>query len=133
MTIPVIARRNLDAFIPDTEIVVKIPAGTEGQLVHELRAGIAIVQFNVPSLGVLRVDLNDLEMQDKFELLINQMTAIKGGELADKIAAYKDVDKILIRAMRMLADESTNEKVEKLIDEYQKTVRWIDSLKDKKK
>jgi hypothetical protein len=133
MTIPVVARRNLDAYIPDTEIVVKIPAGTEGQLVHELRAGIAIVQFNVPSLGVLRVDLNDLEMQDQFELLINQMTAIKGGELTDKIAAYKDVDKILIRSMRMLADESTREKVEKLIDEYQKTVRWIDSQKDKKK
>ena len=133
MTIPVTARRNLDAYIPDTEIVVKIPAGTQGQIIEDLRNEIVLVNFNVPGLSALRVALSDLEMQDKFELLINQMKAIHSSNIEDKIAAYKDVDKILIRALQMVADENSRDKVEKLIVEYQKAIRWVDSRKDKKK
>jgi hypothetical protein len=133
MTIPVTARRNLDAYIPDTEIVVKIPAGTQGQIVEDLRNEIVLVNFNVPGLSALRVALSDLEMQDRFELLINQMKAVQGSEIEDKIEAHKDIDKILIRAMQMLADESNRDKVEKLIAEYQKAIRWVDSRQDKKK
>jgi hypothetical protein len=133
MTIPVTARRNLDAYIPDTEIVVKIPAGTAGQIIEDLRNEIVLVNFNVPGLSALRVALNDLEMQDKFELLIKQMAAIQGSAVEDKIAAYKDIDKLLIRALQMVADETTRDKVEMLIAEYQKAIRWVDSRKDKKK
>jgi hypothetical protein len=133
MTIPVTARRNLDAYIPDTEIIVKIPAGTQGLIVDDLRNEIVLVNFNVPGLSALRVALSDLDMQDKFELLINQMQAVHGSDIEDKIAAYKDVDKILIRALQMVADESNRDKVEKLIAEYQKAIRWVDSRKDKKK
>ena len=133
MTIPVTARRNLDAYIPDTEIVVKIPAGTQGQIVEDLRNEIVLVNFNVPGLSALRVALSDLEMQDRFELLINQMKAIHGSNIEDKVGAYKDIDKILIRALQMVADEDSRDKVEKLIAEYQKAIRWVDSRKDKKK
>ena len=133
MTIPVTARRNLDAYIPDTEIVVKIPAGTQGLIVEDLRNEIVLVNFNVPGLSALRVALSDLEMQDRFEVLINQMKAIHGSNIEDKVAAYKDVDKILIRALQMVADENSRDKVEKLIAEDQKAIRWVDSRKDKKK
>ena len=133
MTIPVTARRNLDAYIPDTEIVVKIPAGTQGQIIEDLRNEIVLVNFNVPGLSALRVALSDLEMQDRFELLINQMRAVQGSDVQDKAEAHKNVDKILIRAMQMLADESSRDKVEKLIAEYQKALRWVYSRKDKKK
>jgi hypothetical protein len=133
MELPVKARRNLDAYLPETEIVVKIPAGTEGRIVQELRAGIVIVQFNVPSLGGLRVNLNDLEMQDVFELIIKQMAGIQNTEITDKASTHKEVDKILIRALRTIADETSSPKVEKLIDEYQKAIRWIYSRKNKDK
>jgi hypothetical protein len=129
--IPVIARHNLDAFVPDTEIVVKIPAGTAGNIVHELRDGIGIVQFNVPNLGKLRVNLKDLEIQDQFNLVIEQMAAIQGKEISDRIASHKEIDKILIRALRLLADKETSDKVEQLIREYQKAMRWLDSRKNK--
>jgi hypothetical protein len=131
MELPVIAKRNLDAFLPDTEIVVKIPAGTEGQIIRELRAGIVIVQFNVAGLGGLRVNLNDLEIQDELELVIGQMVAMQAVEITDKAEAHKDVDKILIRAIRVLADETAKQKAEKLISEYQKTIRWVYSRKHK--
>jgi hypothetical protein len=133
MTIPVTARRNLDAYIPDTEIIVKIPAGTQGLIVDDLRNEIVLVNFNVPGLSALRVALSDLDLQDKFELLIKQMKAVHGSDIEDKIAAYKDIDKILIRALQMVADEDSRDKVEKLIAEYQKAIRWVDSRKDKKK
>src|SRR5215207_2843303 len=113
MTIPVTARRNLDAYIPDTEIVVKIPAGTQGLIVEDLRNEIVLVNFNVPGLSALRVALSDLEMQDKFELLIKQMTAIHGSNIEDKAEAHKDIEKILIRALQMVSDESNRDKVEK--------------------
>lgn len=131
MDIPVKARRNLDAFIPDTEIVVKIPMGMEGRIVQELRTGIVVVQFNIPSLGGLRVNLNDLEIEDEFDLIINQMAAMQGHEITDKATAHKDIDKILIRTIRMLADKANSEKVEKLIKEHEKAIRWLYSRKHK--
>lgn len=106
MNAPVIAKHNLDAFIPDTEIVVKIPGGTEGQIVRELRNDIVLVQFNVPSLGPLRVALHDLSVQDTFDLLLSQMEAMQHTSITDKAEAHSEADKVLIRTLRVLADES---------------------------
>lgn len=132
MAVPVFARHNLDAYIPDTEIIVKIPSGTEGQITRELRNNVVLVQFNVPNLGALRVDVNDLEVLDEFDLLIEQMAAMQRTKVTDKVKSYKEMVKIFIRTMRVLSDDTNRDKVEALIAAYQKAVRRVDSHKDKK-
>ncbi|MDQ7026755.1 MAG: hypothetical protein Q9P44_14500 [Anaerolineae bacterium] len=138
MAVPVFARHNLDAYIPDTEIIVKIPRGTEGQITREMRNNVVLVQFNVPNLGVLRVDVNDLEVLDEFDLLIEQMEAMQRSQVTDKVKSYKAsgyfglMDKIFIRTMRVLSDDTNRDKVAKIISAYHKAVRWVDSYKEKK-
>ena len=132
MAVSVVARHNLDAYIPDTEIIVKIPGGTAGHITRELRNNVVLVQFNVPNLGALRVNLTDLDVLDEWDLLIAQMEAMQHNEVKDKVTAYKDIDKIFIRTLRSLADDSNRDKVERLIASYQKAVRWVDSHKEKK-
>jgi hypothetical protein len=129
----VVARQNLDAYIPDTEIIVKIPGGTAGHITSELRNNVVLVQFNVPSLGALRVNLSDLDVLDEWDLLIALMEAMQHNEVKDKVTAYKEIDKIFIRTIRGMADDSNRDKVEKLIAAYQKAVRWVDSHKEEKK
>ena len=131
MAVPVVALRELDAYIPDTEIIVKIPEGVEGHIMQELRNDVVLVQFNVPSLGVLRVSLHDLVVKDSFDILISEMKAMQRTTIADKGDAHKEVDKVLIRAIRFLAEDTNREKVEYLLDLYQKAIRLIYSRKDK--
>lgn len=132
MPIPVIARHNLDAYIPNTEIVVKIPAGKEGEIIEELRNDVVLVNFKIPGLSALRVAVNDLEVQDRFEIMINQMATLPTDKpTTDLVAAHREVAKIMVRVLRYLAEDSNREAVEQFIDKYNTALRWVYTMREK--
>ena len=76
MPLPISAKNDLDGYILETTIAVKIPKGTEGELVQEIRNDLVIVQFDIPSLPVLRVSKKDLLMEDSIDAVVSEMQRI---------------------------------------------------------
>lgn len=115
MSISIIAKRNLDAYIPDTEIVVKIPQGTTGQIIQENRGNIVTVQFDVPSLGLLRANREDLTVEDSLESIIDDMRRLVNSKGIEK-TVHRKADELLLRAIEILAEEQENEQSNELIE-----------------
>lgn len=131
MPIPVIAKNDLDAYILDTTIVVKIPKGTEGELVQEIRKDVVIVQFNVPSLGPLRVDKQDLLTDDSIEGVVREMERILKIEPFIEKDVHRAADNILIRAIEVLANEETEKAANRLIALYQSVPKHYQASEEK--
>jgi len=115
MAIAIIARRNLDAYIPDTEIVVKIPEGTTGHIIHENRGNVVTVQFDVPSLGLLRVNRDDLTLEDSLEAIVDDMRRLLNSKGVEK-TVHRNADELLLRAIQILAEGQEDETANKLIE-----------------
>ncbi len=120
MSIPVIAKNDLDGYILETTIVVKIPAGTEGHLVQEVRKDIVIVQFNVPSLAPLRVDKRDLLINDTLDSIISELDRILKIEPFVEKDVHRAADNALIRALETLTSDENEKQIRHLIHLFQK-------------
>jgi len=116
MATPVIAKTNLEGYILDTSIVVNIPQGTEGHLVQEVRNDIVIVQFNVPSLGPLRVNRRDLMFNDTLESIIAQAERMLKTEPFVESEVHRALDDALLRALDLIATADNKKQVNYLIN-----------------
>lgn len=123
MSIRVKARRKLEAFIPDTEIAVRIPEGTTGVLLSELRGGIVTVQFDVPSLGPLHTNRDGLLIEDTPEAIVGTMRKLLADKTLPTPKLQKETDELLIRALRYLASDDNQALIEELIELYNKVPR----------
>ncbi len=123
MSLRVKARHTLEAFIPDTEIVVRIPEGTAGVLLSELRGGVVMVQFDVPSLGPLHTDRDALLISDTPEAIVDTMRKLLKDKALPTPKLQKETDELVIRALRYLASDGNRELIEELIELYNKVPR----------
>jgi len=117
------ARYTFEAYIPDTEIAVRIPEGTTGILLTELRGGVVTVQFDVPSLGPLRADRDALLISDTPEAIVESMRNLLGDKTLTTPMLQKETDELLIRALRYLASDGNREMIEELIELHSKVPR----------
>ena len=115
MPVPVVAKNDLDAYILETTIVVKIPRGTEGHLVQEVRNDIVIVQFDVPSLSPLRVSKRDLLMNDSIESVVAEMQRLLKIEPFIERDVHRAADKLLLRALETVCTEENEAHIQKMI------------------
>ncbi|MEM9954819.1 MAG: hypothetical protein AAF846_24650 [Chloroflexota bacterium] len=118
MSVSVIAKHDLDGYILDTEIVVKIPQGTAGKLVQSVRNDIVIVQFNVPSLGALRVSRHDLIVNDTIDSVLTEAERIINIKPFVEADVHRALDNILVRALEVIATDSNRKQVKQLITLY---------------
>ncbi|MEO1166613.1 MAG: hypothetical protein AAFV98_22740 [Chloroflexota bacterium] len=123
MSIAVEAKHQLEAYLLDAEIMVTIPAGTTGELVREMTKAIVVVKFNVPSLGALRVQKQDLLMHDSLEALVRDMQGVLDTKPAIAPEMHKAGDELLLRALEFLATEETANDVSQLVALYKKIPR----------
>ena len=120
MPLPVSAKNDLDGYILETTIVVKIPKGTEGELVQEIRNDLVIVQFDIPSLPVLRVSKKDLLMTDSIDAVVSEMQRILNIKPFIERDVHRAADNLLLRALETLSTDENNAEVKTLIHLYQK-------------
>jgi|GEM_PF-5801346 len=119
MSVPVVAKNDLDGYILETTIVVKIPQGTEGLTVQEVRKDVVIVQFDVPSLGPLRVDRRDLLIADSLDVIVETMERILNTKPFIEKDAHRAADELLIRTLQTISTDENQEKVSQLIRLFQ--------------
>ncbi|MGB7342131.1 MAG: hypothetical protein WBC91_24760 [Phototrophicaceae bacterium] len=115
MSITVIAKRDLEGYILETTITVNIPKGTTGQLVNHVRNDIVIVQFDVPSLGALRVNRNDLIINNTIESVVSDAERIINTKPFIAGDVHRALDDTLIRALELLVTDDNKADVQKLI------------------
>jgi len=122
LSIPIITTDDVETFLPGTEITVKVPRGTTGFIVEELTKQIALVQFDLPSLGAVRVDRRYLKSGESLDTLLRDMQAI----LDTKPIGAKQVQVrftlILFKTLRLLADDTNKDKVERIITTYEQVL-----------
>ncbi len=115
MPVPVVAKNDLDAYILETTIVVKIPRGTEGHLVQEIRKDVVIVQFDVPSLAPLRVNKRDLIMSDSIDYIASELERIIKIEPFIERDVHRAADDLLLRALESISNEENEAQVQKIV------------------
>ncbi|GAB5493924.1 MAG: hypothetical protein Phog2KO_41390 [Phototrophicaceae bacterium] len=120
MPLPVSAKNDLDGYILETTIAVKIPKGTEGELVQEIRKDLVIVQFDVPSLPPLRVSKKDLLMNDSIDAVVLEMKRILNIKPFVERDVHRAADNLLLRALETLSTEENEAQVKTIIHLYQK-------------
>lgn len=121
--IPVIARVTFEAYIPDTDITVKIPEGTRGTIIQEVRGDIVLVQFDVGSLPPLLADRDGLLVKETIDIIVDQLAEIIKDDTMTALTKYKEVDMLMLRTMRHLANDENRQGVEKLIQLFGKVPR----------
>ena len=120
MPLPVSAKNDLDGYILETTIVVKIPKGTEGELVQEVRNDLVIVQFDIPSLPALRVSKKDLLITDSIDAVVNEMNRILNIKPFVERDVHRAADNLLLRALETLSTDENKAQVKTIIHLYQK-------------
>lgn len=122
------ARRTFESVIPKTEITVKIPAGTVGTMTEEVRGNIVMVQFDVPGLGPLRVNRDDLDIEDELDGIVRDMEHLLSD---DDYPA--NAEKLLLRALQIIATDENRALVERLVNLYVQLRRFRDARAAKAK
>lgn len=120
MSIAVEAKRELEGYLLDAQIKVTIPAGTSGELLRDMTKTIAVVQFDVPSLGPLRVERKDLLIQDSVEAMVREMQTLLATQPVVASDVHRAGDNLLLRALQFLATPETEADITRLIELFRK-------------
>lgn len=115
MSTTVVTKNAFETYIPNTEIVVRIPAGTKGYIEKRLRGNVVLVQFDVPSLGPLRVDVDDLLSAETLEAILRELQMLVDDEGFSAMDRQKGADELIVRALRVLAKDEQAAATERLI------------------
>lgn len=112
---PVVTKRAFETYLPNTEISVRIPKGTKGRVIKRLRGNVMLVQFDVEALGPLRVEAEDLLSAESLEAVLEEMQMLMSEKGFTAIDKQKGADELVVRALRILANEDQRGETEKLI------------------